>query len=295
MIASMTGFAAGQGSEGPHSWSWEIRAVNGKGKDLRVRVPDWITGLEAYLRETVSAATARGNITVGLRLSRDDAQAALSLNAAQLAAVVDAMGKIEEAAMEAGLSLAPSTAAQVLQTRGLLEQAATEDDPGPFLKALKADFAPVLESFNAMRQAEGAKLEALIKDQLAEIERLTEAAAEAALARRADHETAFRAALQRVAEAVDVDEARIAQELAVLAVKSDITEELDRLRAHVAAARDLIAAGGAVGRKLDFLAQEFNREANTLCSKAQMSALTAIGLDLKAVIDQMREQIQNVE
>lgn len=295
MISSMTGFASGQGSFGPHSWSWELRAVNGKGQDIRVRVPDWITGLEAHLRKVVGAATHRGNITVGLRLTREDAQSNLSLNEVQLEAVLNAMAQTEQAAMDAGLSLAPSTAAQVLQTRGLLEQSASEDDPAPLLKALSADFAPVLEAFNDMRRAEGAALQAVLTEQLNEIETLTQAAAKAAEARRADNAEAFRAALKRVAEAVDVDEDRIAQELAVLAVKADITEELDRLHAHVAAARDLISKGGAVGRKLDFLAQEFNREANTLCSKAQMSALTAIGLDLKAVIDRMREQIQNVE
>jgi len=291
----MTGFASGKGSFEAHSWSWDLRAVNGKGQDIRVRVPDWITGLEAHVRSATAAATARGNITIGLRLAREDASAALALNTAQLQAVLAAMAEVEQQAMDQGLSLAPSTASQVLGLRGILEQTTTEDDPAPLLAALKADFAPVLASFNEMRAAEGAALEKLIQAQLDDIERLTEAAAAATEARRTESEAAFRASLARVAEAVEVDETRIAQELALLAVKADISEELGRLHAHVAAARALVAQGGAVGRKLDFLAQEFNREANTLCSKAQMSALTSIGLDLKAVIDQMREQIQNVE
>ena len=295
MISSMTGFASGKGSFEAHSWSWDLRAVNGKGQDIRVRVPDWITGLEAHVRSATAAATARGNITIGLRLAREDASAAIALNTAQLQAVLAAMAEVEQQAMDQGLSLAPSTASQVLGLRGILEQTTTEDDPAPLLAALKADFAPVLASFNEMRAAEGAALEKLIQAQLDDIERLTEAAAAATEARRAESEAAFRASLARVAEAVEVDETRIAQELALLAVKADISEELGRLHAHVAAARALVAQGGAVGRKLDFLAQEFNREANTLCSKAQMSALTSIGLDLKAVIDQMREQIQNVE
>ena len=295
MISSMTGFASGKGSFEAHSWSWDLRAVNGKGQDIRVRVPDWITGLEAHVRSATAAATARGNITIGLRLAREDASAALALNTAQLQAVLAAMAEVEQQAMDQGLSLAPSTASQVLGLRGILEQTTTEDDPAPLLAALKADFAPVLASFNEMRAAEGAALEKLIQAQLDDIERLTEAAAAATEARRTESEAAFRASLARVAEAVEVDETRIAQELALLAVKADISEELGRLHAHVAAARALVAQGGAVGRKLDFLAQEFNREANTLCSKAQMSALTSIGLDLKAVIDQMREQIQNVE
>ncbi len=295
MISSMTGFASGKGSFEAHSWSWDLRAVNGKGQDIRVRVPDWITGLEAHVRSATAAATARGNITIGLRLAREDASAAIALNTAQLQAVLAAMAEVEQQAMDQGLSLAPSTASQVLGLRGILEQTTTEDDPAPLLAALKADFAPVLASFNEMRAAEGAALEKLIQAQLDDIERLTEAAAAATEARRTESEAAFRASLARVAEAVEVDETRIAQELALLAVKADISEELGRLHAHVAAARALVAQGGAVGRKLDFLAQEFNREANTLCSKAQMSALTSIGLDLKAVIDQMREQIQNVE
>lgn len=295
MISSMTGFASGKGSYGAHSWSWDLRAVNGKGQDIRVRVPDWITGLEAYLRSVTAAGTARGNITIGLRLAREDASAALALNRAQLQAVLAAMAEVEQQAMDQGLSLAPSTASQVLGLRGILEQSSTEDDPEPLLAALKADFAPLLAGFNEMRAAEGAALQKLICAQLDEIERLTDAAAEATEARRSESEAAFRASLARVAEAMEIDETRIAQELAMLAVKADISEELGRLHAHVAAARALIEQGGAVGRKLDFLAQEFNREANTLCSKAQMSALTRIGLDLKAVIDQMREQIQNVE
>ncbi len=291
----MTGFASGKGSFGPHSWSWELRSVNGKGQDLRIRVPDWITGLEARLRKDVGAATARGNITVGLRLTREDAAASLSLNEAQLASVLSAMHQIEEQAMAEGLSLAPSTAADIVGQRGVMDTSMTEDDPAPLLKALQEDFAPVLKAYLAMRNSEGAALEAVISEQLTLIETLTAQAKDAALARKAESEAAFRDNVARVLENADVDEARIAQELAMLAVKADITEELDRLHAHVAAARELLAAGGPVGRKLDFLSQEFNREANTLCSKSQNSALTRIGLDLKATIDQMREQIQNVE
>lgn len=295
MISSMTGFASGKGSHGAHSWSWELRAVNGKGQDIRIRVPDWITGLESQLRSTLSKATARGNITVNLRLTREEASSEVALNMPQLEAVLSAMATVEQRAMDLGLSLAPSTASQVVAQRGVLEQQSGEDDPAPLAAALLSDFGPVLASFLEMRHTEGAALERLISAQLDEIEALTKAAFEATLARRDAHAQALRASLARVAEAVEVDETRIAQELALLAVKADITEELDRLHAHVAAARALLEQGGAIGRKLDFLAQEFNREANTLCSKAQMSALTSLGLDLKAVIEQMREQIQNVE
>ena len=295
MIASMTGFASGKGQAGAHSWTWELRSVNAKGQDIRIRVPDWITGLEAHLRKCVSEATARGNITVGLRLSREEGEATLALNHVQLDAVLSAMAETEQRAMDAGLSLAPSTASQILALRGILEADVEADDPAPLLAALREDFAPVLEAFLEMRAEEGAALEKVLTGQLDEIERLTGEAGRAAAARDAGSEGALRAALARVSDAVDVDEARIAQEIALIAVKSDITEEIDRLKAHVAAARELLAKGGPVGRKLDFLAQEFNREANTLCAKSQQSELTAIGLELKTVIDRMREQIQNVE
>ncbi len=295
LIASMTGFASGKGCFGAHSWNWELRSVNGKGQDLRIRVPDWITGLEASLRKEVAASTARGNITVGLRLTREDAAAALSLNNAQLASVLSAMHQIEEQAMAEGLSLAPSTAADIVSQRGVMDTRIVEDDPAPLLKALQADFALVLRAYLEMRNSEGAALETVIAEQLNLIETLTTEAKAAAAARKDESEAAFRENVIRILDNADVDEARIAQELAMLAVKADITEELDRLHAHVAAARSLLNSGGPVGRKLDFLSQEFNREANTLCSKSQNSTLTRIGLDLKATIDQMREQIQNVE
>ena len=195
MISSMTGFASGKGSFAAHSWSWELRAVNGKGQDIRIRVPDWITGLETHLRNTVAEATARGHITIGLRLAREEASAALSVNTAQLDAVLAAMAEVEQRAMDQHLSLQPSTSSQILGLRGILEQSTTEDDPAPLLAALKADFAPVLASFNEMRASEGAQLEALITSQIDEIERLTNAAAEAAEARREESAAAFRASL----------------------------------------------------------------------------------------------------
>jgi len=210
VISSMTGFASGKGHFGAHSWSWELRAVNGKGQDIRIRVPDWITGLETHLRSAMAKATERGNITIGLRLSREEAGAGLSLNASQLEAVLAAMAEVEQQAMDQGLSLAPSTSSQILGLRGIMEQSAIEDDPAPLLAALKSDFAPVLASFAEMRAAEGAQLQALIGSQLDDIERLTNAAAEAANARREESSAAFRASLARVAEAVDVDQTRIA-------------------------------------------------------------------------------------
>jgi uncharacterized protein (TIGR00255 family) len=198
--------------------------------------------------------------------------------------------------MERGFSLAPATAADVLAVRGVFETGGEEQDTEALCKAVLADFDAVLAAFLEMRETEGKALAGVLGRQLDQIADLTEQAATAAEARRPEIEANFRDALRRVMQTAEgADEGRIAQELAMLAVKSDVTEELDRLRAHVTAARDLVAKGSPVGRKLDFLMQEFNREANTLCSKSQNASLTAIGLELKTVIDQMREQVQNVE
>lgn len=296
MLRSMTAFAAAKGAQDGFSWTWEMRSVNGKGLDLRLRVPDWVDGLEAGLRARAGKVLGRGNVSLNLRLVRDDGAGALAVNAAQLEDVLTAMAEVENRAMTRGVTLAPATAADLLGLRGVLDTGAGEDDTTALCKTLLADFETVLAAFLDMRATEGRALAAVLTAQLDDIERLTGEAAQAAEARRPEMEQAFKAALARVMETADTaDEARIAQEMALIAVKADVTEELDRLRAHVAAARDLLAAGSPVGRKLDFLSQEFNREANTLCSKAQNKALTATGLELKTVIDQMREQVQNVE
>ncbi|NNE51409.1 MAG: YicC family protein [Sulfitobacter sp.] len=296
MIKSMTGFASQNGTSVPFSWAWELRAVNGKGLDLRIRVPDWIEGLEAGLRKRLSATAKRGNITCNLRLTREEGGATFEVNEAQLQSVLDALHRIEKRAMDVGVSLAPSKASDIVTMRGILEQTEEEEDSAALCKALLADFERVCADFDAMRVAEGQALLAMMQGQLIEIEGLTAQAQEQAQERTGQMQETLKRSLGRVLDNVDgVDEARLMQELALIAVKTDITEELDRLGAHVGAARTLLAEGGAVGRKLDFLMQEFNREANTLCSKAQMKELTVTGLALKAVIDQMREQVQNVE
>ena len=299
MTISMTGFAARKGQGAGHGWAWDLRSVNGKGLDLRLRVPDWIDGLEAALRAELGRALGRGNVSLTLKVARDEAgegAAALRVNPAALQAVLRALGAVETAAMEAGVTLAQPTAADVLSVRGVLDQATGDEETAPLRAALLADLPALLAEFNAMRAAEGAALQGVIAAQLDRIETLTRDAATEAEARREASATALREALAKVlANADGVDEARLAQELALIAVKNDVTEELDRLTAHVAAARALLAEPGPVGRKFDFLMQEFMREANTLCSKAQALTLTRIGLDLKTVIDQMREQVQNVE
>lgn len=199
--------------------------------------------------------------------------------------------------MDAGLSLAPSKASDIVAMRGILDQKNQSDrDTKPLAKALLAQAGDLIQSFDAMRQSEGAALETVLNGQLSEIGVLTTAAEQLAQSRSTDVAATLQRNLAKIMENADgFDETRVAQELALLAVKADITEEIDRLVAHVNAAQVLLAEAAPIGRKMDFLMQEFNREANTLCSKAQNAELTRIGLALKVLIDQMREQVQNVE
>jgi uncharacterized protein (TIGR00255 family) len=299
MVVSMTGFAAARGAGLGHAWTWDLRGVNGKGLDLRLRVPDWIDGLELALRAELQQRLARGNVSLTLRVQRDGAGEGgegLRVNPGALAAVLAALREVEGAAMAAGVTLAQATAADVLAVRGVLDAPGAEADTGTLRAAILADLPALLAAFQAARAAEGAALAGLLAAQVDRIEALVAEAREAAQARAASAGAALREAIARVLALTEAaDETRLAQELALLAVKGDVTEELDRLTAHVAAARAHLADTAPVGRKLDFLTQEFLREANTLCAKAQSAPLTRIGLDLKVTIDQMREQVQNVE
>ncbi|MEX0285665.1 MAG: YicC/YloC family endoribonuclease [Paracoccaceae bacterium] len=292
----MTAFASARGDTAPWNWVWEMRSVNARGLDLRLRVPDWLEGLEAGARADLSKALTRGSVTVSLRIGRDDVAQPMAINEASLDAVLTALEEVENRAMARGITLAPSRASDLLQHRGVLEAGSGDEDTAPLVAALRKQLGEVLNDFLTMRRREGEALATILSDQLTQVETLTEQAAETALARKDAVRQTLQDNLALILDGTgEADADRVAQELALLAVKADVTEEIDRLKAHVAAARDLLATGGAVGRKLDFLMQEFNREANTLCSKAQNRDLTAIGLELKAVIDQMREQVQNVE
>ena len=294
MIRSMTAFATEQGHADGARWTWEVRSVNGRGLDVKVRMPDGIDGLEAHVRAEVAKVATRGNVTVGLRLHREQSEGALQLDEVRLDTVLEALDAVQERAFAKGVTLGQPTAADVLAQRGVLVAGVT--DEADLLAPLKRDFDTALAAFMTMREAEGRAIETVVTDQVAQIETLTAQAVGAAQDRAEATKGNLKSALARAMDdAAGADPDRVAQELALIAVKADITEEIDRLGAHVKAARDLLAAGGPVGRKLDFLTQEFNREANTLCSKAGDVALTQIGLALKAVIDQLREQIQNVE
>ncbi|MBN8632611.1 MAG: YicC family protein [Rhodobacterales bacterium] len=294
----MTGFAARRGAGAGYSWVWDLRSVNGKGLDLRLRLPDWIDGLEPAIRGEVQKAATRGNVSLTLKVVQDDGRedAAFRLNDSALAGALAALGRVEAAAMAAGVTLAQATAADVLTLRGVIDSNAQEADTTPLRTAILADLPGLLQDFAAMRGTEGRALATVLGGQIDRIASLTADAQAEVGQRGATQAETLRENLSRVLAATEaVDESRLAQELALLAVKTDVTEELDRLAAHVDAARALLADAAPAGRKLDFLMQEFMREANTLCSKAQSLALTRIGLDLKTVIDQMREQVQNVE
>ncbi|NNU80470.1 YicC family protein [Halovulum dunhuangense] len=295
-LSSMTGFSAVTGRSGTLEWHWEARSVNGRGLDLRLRLPEGLERLEPEIRAAAQARLNRGSVQIGLRIAGGEGAAGLELNRETLARVLASAAEVARAAEAEGLRLAPISAGEILATRGVVEGVRLADRLADAAEAIAADIDPLLASLVAHRRSEGTALARVLAEQLDRLEGLTAAAAETAEARAARSGEVLRARVAALLGAQDrVDADRLAQELALLAVKSDVTEELDRLRAHIAATRALLAEGGPVGRKLDFLMQEFNREANTLCSKAQDPALTAIGLDLKLVIDQMREQCQNVE
>ena len=267
MVNSMTGFAARRGAMPGGEWAWDLRSVNGKGFDLRLRLPEGIDGLEALVRGEVGKAVARGNINLTLRVDWDGGADALRLNPVVLAGVLAALHAVEDAAVEADLRLAPTTGADLLALRGVLESGGGDRDNSALLAALTADLPTLIADFAVMRAAEGAALGAILTDQVTQIAALTTTARHQAEARRPLIAASMRTNLARVIDNADAaDPGRVAMELALLAVKADVTEELDRLEAHVAAARTLLAEKAPVGRKLDFLMQEFMREANTLCS-----------------------------
>ncbi|WP_095596356.1 YicC/YloC family endoribonuclease [Actibacterium pelagium] len=293
----MTGYASLTGQGFGHSWVWELRSVNARGLDLRPRLPDWIEGLEPAVRTALKGKVARGNLSLSLKIGKDAEAAMTVVNQSALEEVLAQIKQVETAGLEgADLDLAPTTALAILNQRGVLEQATTTDDTAPLRDALLEEFAQLVDSFNAMRKTEGDTLHDILSGQIERIETLNSEATQEASARKETWSATIKANLEKALEGVSTaDPERVAQELALIVVKTDVTEELDRLTAHIATARELLAIKEPVGRKLDFLTQEFNREANTLCSKSQSKELTRIGLDLKVVIDQMREQVQNVE
>ena len=294
-LASMTGFARSSGAQAPYRWAWEVKTVNAKGLDLRLRVPSGFDALEAPARARLAAAIARGTCYATLTVQRDAAPAAVRVNREVLTSLIAALQDVPLDSHK----IKPASLDGLLAVRGVVEVVEAGEDEAALAGGQTAALAGLdtaLRALGAMRLGEGAALQGLLEERLAEIARLTQAAdtspARAPEAVRARlHQTI--ALLTGGAGALDPQ--RLHQEAVLLAAKADIREEIDRLHAHVKATRALIREGGAVGRRLDFLAQEFSREANTLCAKSNDASLTAIGLDLKTQVEQLREQIQNVE
>jgi uncharacterized protein (TIGR00255 family) len=293
-LKSMTGFARTDGVHGNMSWFWEIRSVNGRSLDLRLRLPSGLERLEAGARSLCQERLARGNCTVSLGVRREVGQMEIRLNEVALEQAL-AVAKRARAITD----LKPARLDTLLAMRGVVETAEpeeSEEEQAALAHALLAGLAAALDQLVAARAAEGARLQEVIEKQLATIEALVSQAS-AAMARQPGLLTArLEEQIARLAEVgTTFEPERLHQEGLLLAAKADIQEELDRLRAHVAAANELIASGQPAGRKLEFLAQEFNREANTTCSKASDIEISRIGLDLKTVIDQFREQVANIE
>jgi uncharacterized protein (TIGR00255 family) len=288
-IASMTGFAHAEGSTADLAWAWELRSVNARGLDLRFRLPPGSDALEPVLREAASKALRRGSITANLKVKRESEPRLVADPVALEQALTLALELHER------IAGSPAPRAEVLLgLPGVLRPVQADEmiDPG----VVSAGFSRALKELVAARQAEGARLASMLNRLLGEI---------AGLHRQAVAEAADQPAVQRarimenltalLCEAPTLPEERIAQEVALLAARSDVREELDRLASHIEAAHALLLEGVNVGRRFDFLVQEFNREANTLCSKSASVPLTATGLRLKATIEQLREQVQNIE
>jgi uncharacterized protein (TIGR00255 family) len=293
-LSSMTGFARSHGASGPYVFEWELKSVNAKGFDLRLRLPPGWDELEAIAKKRAAERLARGTVYANLNIKRANALAVVRINEDVLASVVNAAsqlaGKID--------AVAPSIDG-LLAIKGVIEVAEPESDEEEdkaAMAAAAAAFDNALADLVAMRQREGLALGQILSQRMDEVEALAKRA-ETAPGRKPE---AIRA---RLAEQVAVlletsdrfDADRLNQEALLIAARADIREELDRIASHVAQARELIRKGGPIGRRLDFLAQEFHREANTCCSKSNDVELTNTGLEMKNVIEQFREQVQNLE
>jgi uncharacterized protein (TIGR00255 family) len=293
-LQSMTGFARAAAERDGAAFAWEIKSVNGKSIEARLRLPPGHDRLELPARQAVQKRFARGNVQAALTVSRIGLQGTPVVNEAFLK---DLAGLAKR--LETQFGVAPASADGLLSLKGVLETpdaVESDEERAAYDAAVMAALDTALAELEKARLSEGEALGVVLAGHLDRIAALTAQA-------EADPSREPAAIRQRLGEQVKLlmdstagfDEARLAAEAAFLATKADIREEIDRLNTHIASARGLLAAGGSVGRKLDFLAQEFNRESNTLCSKSNAAAISAIGLELKAVVDQFREQVQNLE
>jgi uncharacterized protein (TIGR00255 family) len=293
-LSSMTGFARGHGVAGAYAWAWEIKSVNAKGLDVKLRLPPGWDAIEAPVRTRTAETLSRGSVFASLTVRRDGTVPVAQINEPVLAAVLAVLKELS-----GKVDAAPPTLDGILALKGVIEVSEAEEsetERRAAEAAIVAGFGAAMAGLADMRRVEGKALAGILAARLAEIATLA-ARADAAPGRKPE---AVKARLaEQIATLLETsqrfDPDRLHQEALLLAAKADIREELDRLAAHVAQATKLIAGGGAIGRKLDFLAQELNRESNTLCAKANDVELTNIGLELKTVVEQFREQVQNLE
>jgi len=293
-LSSMTGFARGHGAAGTYAWAWELKSVNSKGLDFKLRLPPGWDAIEPGVRTRASQVLARGSVFANLTVNREGAPPVVRVNEPVLGAVLAALkglsGKVEAA---------PPSLDGILSLKGVIEVSEaeeSEEERRAAEAAIVAGFGRALEGLADMRRTEGQELGRVLTARLSEIAVLA-ARADAVPGRKPE---AIKARLaQQVAALLETsqrfDADRLHQEAILLATKADIREELDRLAAHVAQVKKLLAEGGPIGRKLDFLSQELNRESNTLCAKANDVELSNIGLELKSIVEQFREQVQNLE
>jgi len=292
-LSSMTGFARCEGAHENRRWVWEIKSVNGRGLEMRFRLPPGLDFVEPALRKTVAEFFSRGSFNSFLSLKEEAGAARYAVNQPMLD---ETLRLIEDIKLRTDCDKPRPEG--ILNVRGVIELDERDDGEAAraaLAEALVKSFRETAAALQGARSSEGAAMAKILAGQLVEIERLTNKARQNESASLGAIRDRINAQLAELIESGAIPEERIAQEAAMFAVKADIREELDRLDAHVAAGRDLLKKEKAVGRRLDFLTQEFNREANTLCSKAQDMTLKQTGLELKTVIDQMREQVQNIE
>jgi uncharacterized protein (TIGR00255 family) len=293
-IESMTGYARAEIEAGGEVFTWEIRSVNGKGLDIRVRMPSGYERMEIPARQAIQKKFRRGSIQAGLSVARPGAMTAPVVNEAFLRDVAGLAKRLEEQ-----FGCRPASADGLLSLKGVLEVPEAGAAPGDretsdatLLEALEE----ALEGLEKARREEGAAIAELLRERVATLELLAlRAESDPSRSTGKIREQLTAQVAQLLASSSALDESRLHQEVAILATKADIAEEIDRVKTHVESVRQMLDEGGPIGRKLDFIAQEFNREANTLCSKSNAASITAIGLEMKVAIDQFREQVQNVE
>ncbi len=293
-LSSMTGFGRAQGQIENYSWVWEIRSVNGKAMDVRMRIPSGLDAFDQHIKTTLSKVFSRGSINVSLQLQKDSSEVDVKVNEGALDKLINIA---KQASQKHDLPM-PSIDA-LLAIRDVVEISTMEEDAQKIInrdQQLKLSLEDAIAALKKSREEEGAATYIMLKNILDEIERLLKEGEKIAAKQPELLKNKFLAKVNAlISDIKGFDQDRVTQEVVILATKADVKEETDRLVAHIASAKKLLKQKGPVGRKLDFLTQEFNREANTLCSKSTDIKLSNIGLSLKTAIDQFREQIQNVE